>query len=118
MSLWSTLRGLVGGSRPYALIWREHTSQGATMKGEPIAEKSDPGAISIVRAKFMHVEPHWTFWTLFRPDDTMLAAEQGPKIAKWLGDFAHVGSDSHVLSTLESLRRHARAVSRPLTKIK
>ena len=88
------------------------------MKAEPIAEKSDAGAISIVRAKFMHVAPDWTFWVLFRPDDSMFTAEQGPKIGKWLGDFVHVGSDSHVQSTLQSLRRHGKAVSRPLHKIK
>jgi hypothetical protein len=88
------------------------------MKGEQIEGKSDTDAISLVRAKFMHVPPEWTFWVLFRPDDTMVSAEQGPKIAKWLGDFVHVGSDSHVLSTLQSLRRHKTAVSRPLHKIK
>lgn len=88
------------------------------MKGEPIEGKSDMDAISLVRAKFMHVAPDWTFWVLFRPDDTMVSSEQGPKIAKWLGDFTHVGSESHVQSTLQSLRRHGSTVSRPLHKVK
>jgi hypothetical protein len=118
MSLLANLRGLLGGGQRYALIWREHTSQGAVMKGEPIAESSDAAAISTVRAKFMHVEPHWSFWALFRPDDTLVTAEQGPRIGKWLGDFAHVGSDSHVQHTLQSVRRHGKAVSRPLHKVR
>jgi hypothetical protein len=100
------------------LVWREHTAQGAVMKGEPIDGNSDTDAISLVRAKFMHVGPDWTFWILFRPDDGMVTAEQGPKIAKWLGDFTHVGTDSHVLSTLQSVRRHGTGVSRPLHKVK
>jgi hypothetical protein len=48
----------------------------------------------------------------------MVSAEQGPKIGKWLGDFVHVGSDSHVQSTLQSIRRHGTGVSRPLHKIR
>jgi hypothetical protein len=118
MSVWANLRGLLGGARPYALVWREHTAQGTVMKGEPVTEKSDAAAISSVRAKFMHVEPHWTFWALFRPDDTMVTAEQGPGIAKWFGDFAHIGNDSHVRHTLESVRRHRKPVSRPLHKVR
>lgn len=118
MSLWSNLQGLFGKRSSYALVWREHTAQGAVMKGVPIEGKSDTDAISLVRAKFMHVGSDWTFWVLFRPDDAMVSAEQGPKIAKWLGDFVHVGSDSHVQSTLQSVRRHKTAVSRPLHKIK
>jgi len=119
MTLWSTVRGLFGGrAKSYALVWREHSAQGTIMKGEPIAGKSDTDAISLVRAKFMHVAPDWTFWVLFRPDDTMVSAEQGPKIAKWLGDFTHVGSDSHVQSTLQSVRRHGIGVNRPLHKVR
>ena len=118
MSLWSTMKGMFGQRAAYALVWREHTAQGAVMRGEPIEGKSDTDAISLVRAKFMHIPPDWTFWILFRPDDTMVSAEQGPKIAKWLGDFVHVGSDSHVQSPLQSVRRHAAAVSRPLHKIR
>jgi hypothetical protein len=119
MSIWSTLQGIVGGKRAtYVLVWREHVAHGAVMKGEPIDGKSDTDALSLVRAKFMHVPPDWTFWVLFRPDDAMVTAEQGPKIAKWLGDFARVGADSHVLSTLASVRRHNTPVSRPLHKVK
>ena len=118
MSLWSRLQGWLGKRDAYALVWREHTAQGAVMKGEPIEGKSDTDAISLVRAKFMHVGPEWTFWVLFRPNDTMVSAEQGPKIGKWFGDFVHVGSDSHVQSTLQSIRRHATGVSRPLHKIR
>ena len=118
MSLLSSLRGLFGRGARYALVWREQAASGTVMKGEPIEGKSDTDAISLVRAKFMHVAPDWTYWVLFRPNDTMVTAEQGPKIAKWLGDFAHVGADSHVQSTLASLRRHRVAVSRPLHKVK
>ena len=118
MSLWSNLQGLFVKRPSYALVWREHTAQGAVMKGEPIEGKSDTDAISLVRARFMHVGTDWTFWVLFRPDDTVVSAEQGPKIAKWLGDFVRVGSDSHVQSTLQSIRRHRAAVSRPLHKIR
>ena len=118
MSFWSALRGLFGGRASYALVWREHGAAGPVMKGVPIEGKSDTDAISLVRAKFMHVPPEWTFWILFRPDDTVVSAEQGPKVGKWLGDFVHVGSDSHVQSTLQSVRRHRAAVSRPLHKIR
>jgi len=118
MSLWSTLQGIFGQRPPYALVWREHGAQGTVMKGEPIEGKSDTDAISLVRAKFMHVNPDWTFWVLFRPDDAMVTAEQGPKIAKWLGDFVHVATESHVQSTLQSVRRHRAGVSRPLHKIR
>ena len=118
MSLWSNLQGLFVKRPSYALVWREHTAQGAVMKGEPIEGKSDTDAISLVRARFMHVGTDWTFWVLFRPDDTVVSAEQGPKIAKWLGDFVRVGSDSHVQSTLQSIRSHRAAVSRPLHKIR
>src|SRR5262249_39248858 len=95
-----------------------HTKQGAVMKGEPIASKSDAASISHVRTRFLHAGDHWTFWVLFRPDDTMVTAEQGPGIAKWLGDFAHVARDSHVEHTLQSLRRHGKPVTRPLHKVK
>jgi hypothetical protein len=118
MSLWSTVRGLFGGGNSYAVVWREQGSGGTVMKGEPIYGTSDTDAISLVRARFMHGGFDWTFWVLFRPNDTMVTAEQGPRIAKWLGDFAHVGTDSHVVHTLESLRRHRTAVSRPLHKVK
>ena len=118
MSLWYNLQELFGKRSSYALVWREHTAQGAVMKGEPNEGKSDTDAISLVRAKFMHVGPDWTYWVLFRPDDTMVSAEQGPKIGKWLGDFTHVGNDSHVQSTLQSVRRHGTSVSRPLHKVK
>ena len=118
MSLWSQPRGLLGGAVTYAVVWREHTAQGAVMKGEPIAGKSESDAISLVRAKFMHIGPDWTFWALFRQNDTMVTAEQGPKIAKWPGDFTHVGNDSHVLSTLKSIRTRKAPVSRPLHKVK
>ncbi len=119
MSLWSTVRGLLGGARSsYALVWREYSAQGTIMRGEPIDGRSDADAISLVRAKFMHVGPDWTFWVLFRPDDTVVTAEQGPKIAKWPGDFVRVGSDSHVQSTLQSIRRHKAGVSRPLHKVR
>jgi hypothetical protein len=118
MSLWSAVRGLFGDHPQYAVIWREHGATGTVMKGEPISGASDTDAISLVRARFMHSGTDCTFWVLFRPNDSMVTAEQGPKFAKWLGDFAHIGSDSHVLHTLESLRRHGKPVSRPLHKVK
>lgn len=119
MSLLSKLQGLLGGGRSsYALVWREYTEQGSIMRGEPIAEKSDSGAITVVRTQFMHVEPTWMFWALFRPNDSFVTAEQGPKFGKWLGDFAHVASDSHVTSTLASIRRHRAKVARPLHKVR
>jgi hypothetical protein len=118
MSLWSTVRGLFSDNSSYAVVWREHTSVGTVMRSELIIGKSDTDAISLVRARFMHVGADWTFWVLFRPDDTMVTAEQGPKFAKWLGDFTHVATDSHVLHTLQSVRRHRKAVSRPLHKVK
>lgn len=119
MSLWSSLQRLFGGrSSTYALVWRDHTAQGTLMKGERIAANTDAGAISDVRAKFMHRGSDWTFWVLFRPNDTMVTAEQGPKIGKWLGDFARVGSDSHVQSTLQAFRRHNKPVNRSLHKVK
>jgi hypothetical protein len=87
------------------------------MKGEPIAGKSDMDAISLTRAQFMHARD-CEFWVLFRADDRMLTAEQGPKFGKWQGDFTHIASDSHVLHTLQSVRRHRKGVSRPLHKVR
>ena len=118
MSLWTALRGLFGGGSGYAVVWREHTTEGVVMKGDLIPGKSDPDAISLVRAKFMHVGPDWAFWALFRSNDTLVTAEQGPRISKWPGEFAHVASDSHVRSTLEAIRRKKTAVARPLHKVK
>jgi hypothetical protein len=118
MSLWSTVRRLFGEDASYAVVWREHASGGTVMRGEPIGGKSDTDAISLVRARFMHGGFDWAFWVLFRANDTMVAAEQGPRFTKWPGDFAHVATDSHVLHTLESVRRHHKAVSRPMHKVK
>ncbi len=118
MSLKTVLGSLFGRRGPYALVWREHSSEGTIMKGEPIAGKSDADAISLVRAKFMHGIVDWSFWVLFRPNDTMLTAEQGPRIGKWNGDFARVNSDPHVQSTLQAFRRHNKPVNRPLHKVK
>jgi hypothetical protein len=118
MSFWSAVRGLFGDSHSYAVIWREQISGGTLMRGEPIIGKSDTDALSLVRARFMHAGHDWAFWVLFRPDDTMLMAEQGPRFTRWPGDFAHVSTDSHVLHTLESVRRHRKSVSRPLHKVR
>jgi hypothetical protein len=118
MSLWSTVKGLFGDRATYAVVWREHASAGAVMRGEPIDGKSDMDAISLVRARFMHMGSDWSFWVLFRPNDSMVTAEQGPKISKWPGDFAHVAAESHVQHTLESLRRHGKPVSRSLHKVR
>jgi hypothetical protein len=118
MSFWSKVRGLFGARPTYIVVWREHVAAGTIMKGEPISGKSDTDAISLVRARFMHVDPDWTFWILFRPDNGVVTAQQGPKFAKWFGDFTHVSSDSHVMHTLESVRRHGASVSRPLHKVR
>ncbi len=118
MSLWSTVRGLFGDNPSYAVVWREQSAGATVMRGEPISGKSDTDAISLVRARFMHIAADWAFWVLYRADDTMVTAEQGPKFAKWPGDFTHVATDSHVLHTLESVRRHRKPVSRPLHKVK
>lgn len=118
MSIWAAIRAIFGQGSFYSLVWREHASGGALMKGEPVFGKSDTDAISLVRARFMHAGPDWAFWVLFRPDETMVTAEQGPKFAKWPGDFTHIATESHVLHTMESVRRHGKAVSRPLHKIK
>src|SRR5262245_21265263 len=119
MSFWSDLQGILSAKRTsYALVWREQSSQGTVMKGEPISGKSDTDALSLDRARFMHIDPIWTFWILFRPNDSIVTAERGPQIENWPGDFMHVGADSHVLSTLQALRRRHGPVARPLHKVK
>jgi hypothetical protein len=120
MSLWSMLRGLFGGAKGFALVWREQTPDGAIMRGELIREKAEAGALSEVRARFRHqfADLPWAFWCLFRPNDSLVTAEQGPKIKKWAGDFSKVSSDMHVAHTLESLRKHGKPVSRPLHRVK
>jgi hypothetical protein len=118
MSLWETVRRLLQSNTSYAVIWREQAPGATVMHGEPIDGKSDADAISLVRARFMHIGYDWAYWVLYRANDTMVTAEQGPKFAKWPGDFAHIATDSHVLHTLESVRRHREPVSRPLHKVK
>ena len=36
MSLWSTVRGLFGDNPSYVVVWREQSSVGTVMRGEPI----------------------------------------------------------------------------------
>jgi hypothetical protein len=119
MSLLAGLKSLFGGGKSYALVWREQSKDGTTMKGEPLKAKSDLDALSLVRAKFKHSgSVDWVFWVLFRPNNSFLHAEQGPRFTKWTGEFERVSGDSHVQSALQSVRRHNKAVARPLRKVK
>lgn len=117
--MWSILRRLFGGSTHYALVWREHTNDGAVMKAELYRERSDEYAVAEARSRF-HERSNcdWVFWCLFRPDDSLLRSEQGPKIRKWHGDFNAITADTHVLHTLQAVRRDRKPVIRPLHRVK
>ena len=105
MSIWSTILRIFGTEQcSYMVVWREDTPAGTFMKGEPIAGKSDSDAISLVRAKFMHIGPDWTFWVLFRHDESVVTSQAGPKIEQWPHTKSRVHTDSHVQSTFRALR--------------
>ena len=118
MSLWSSLRGIFHKSSGYVLVWRERNPEGSAMLGEPIDAQSDVEAVSVVKPKFGFTKANWVFWVLFRPDDTEVKAEPGPRFSKWPGELAAVGSDNHVQSTLRDVRRTRKPVSHMLRKVK
>ena len=120
MPIPAALRKLFGVGDPptYMVVWREETAKGAFMKGEPVRGESDLEATSLVRNKFANAGSDWTFWVLFRPDDTKISSQAGPKIERWPHNFARVDLDSHVKSTLRALHQHNKPLSRSLREIR